>query len=129
MDPRLLLALQQRFPSVPALQSALEDLVRQHATDKSLQVSVHVLSTKILHSALFLFGTTTSCRCCFMCSLYTAYSAVEATTRANRGFADECENTLCFWKPIQHAAEFRRRRQCWRRSASCAAVRNCNNRF
>lgn len=38
VDPLLLLALQRRFPSVLALQTALEDLVRQHAHDASLQV-------------------------------------------------------------------------------------------
>ncbi len=38
VDPRLLLALRQRFPGVPALQAALEDLVLRHATEPALQV-------------------------------------------------------------------------------------------
>lgn len=40
VDPRLLLALRQRFPGVPALQAALEHLVLQHAVEPTLQVTM-----------------------------------------------------------------------------------------
>ena len=45
VDPQLLLALQQRFPSVPTLQLALADLVRKHANDRSLQVCMDMCCT------------------------------------------------------------------------------------
>lgn len=38
VDLELALALRQRFPGVPALTGALEDLVKQHAAEPGVQV-------------------------------------------------------------------------------------------
>lgn len=63
VDPRLLLALQQRFPPVPALQSALEGLVRQHANNKSLQVKLGELRDEFGRSLQHCISTNLWAQC------------------------------------------------------------------